>query len=135
VPKGVFRRVLLVGPWALKLPRIRNLPAGLRCNRWEREVWQRWRPAFGWEGLCPVLFADPFGLVVVMPRAEQPVSQAEAHAAVPDHYPAPWCEGKPQDYGRVAGRVVALDYGIPYSDFLLDHRRDLLAALARQGGA
>jgi hypothetical protein len=131
MPNGAFRKVFLLGPWALKLPRIKNFAGGLRCNRWERETWDHWRPIFGWDGLCPILASDPIGLFVLMPRAFQPVSQAEADSALPDHYPAVWCEGKPQDYGRLGARVVVLDYGIPYADFVVAQRCYLSGVAAR----
>jgi hypothetical protein len=85
-------------------------------------MWFRWRPVFGWPNLCPILFADPFGLVVVMPRAEQPVSSAEAHMAAGDFYPDITAETKPQDYGRVGNAVLALDYGLPWADTVRDRR-------------
>jgi hypothetical protein len=40
MPFGAFRRVFLVGPFAVKLPRLRNPARGMRCNRWEREMWR-----------------------------------------------------------------------------------------------
>jgi hypothetical protein len=72
MPHGVFRRVIFVGHLAIKIPRVRNILRGMRCNRWEREMWRVWRPVFHWETLCPVLLADPLGLFIVMPRAKQP---------------------------------------------------------------
>lgn len=67
---------------------------------------------FGWETLCPVLFADPIGLLVVMPRAQQPVTEAEVDA-LPDYYPDVTSEVKVEDHGRIDGRILALDYGYP----------------------
>jgi hypothetical protein len=113
MPYGVFRRVVLIGPWALKFPRLNALLPGMQCNRWEREMWQVWRPIFHWSNLCPVLASDPLGLVVVMPRAFQPVSREEVEAADPDDYPSITAETKPDDYGRIGTKVFALDYGLP----------------------
>lgn len=122
MPLGAFRRVFLVGDLALKFPRCLGIASGLRCNRWEREMWNTWRPAFGWENLCPVLFADPFGLLVIMPRAEQPVTFEDVVAATPDYYPDTTTETKPADFGRVANNVVALDYGLPDADMVAARR-------------
>jgi hypothetical protein len=61
-------------------------------------------------------------LVVVMPRAVQPVTEAELDAADPDHYPDITAESKPEDFGRMDGRVVALDYGLPYADMVRERR-------------
>jgi hypothetical protein len=77
----------------------------LRCNRWEREAWRVWRPKFKWSNLCPIWFADRFGLTVVMARA-LPVTQEEVDAEGLDYYPMINCERKPEDHGRVDGRLV-----------------------------
>ena len=120
--KGVYRRVFLVGQLAIKTPRLRRLAAGLRCNRWEREMWRIWRTKFGWPNLCPILFADRAGLLVVMPRAEQPVTEREAHEALGDFYPDITSETKSADFGRVGYRVVVLDYGLPDRDAVSERR-------------
>jgi hypothetical protein len=91
MPYGVFRRVILIGRFVVKVPRVRAGLSGRRCNRWGREMWRTWRAVFGWENLCPITFADPLGLVVVMPRASQPVTFEEVKAATPGYFP--------EDYG------------------------------------
>jgi hypothetical protein len=111
MPAGAFRRVFTFGSIAVKVPRLRHVAGGMRANRWEAEMWRTWRPYFGWRTLCPVLLADPAGLVMVMARAEQPVSAADVET-LPDAYPDITAETKVQDYGRYAGRVVAVDYGL-----------------------
>ncbi|MDE2137026.1 MAG: hypothetical protein KGJ68_06280 [Gammaproteobacteria bacterium] len=95
----------------------------MRCNRWEREMWRVWRLKFAkWECLCPVLLADPFGLVVVMPRASTGPTAEEIERAKPDHYPDITCEWKPEDCGLLDGRLVALDYGLPWADSVRERR-------------
>jgi hypothetical protein len=121
VPAGVYRRVFLVGGIAIKVPRLSQLLAGMRCNRWEREMWRTWRPFFRWNTLCPVLFADPVGVLVIMPRAQQPVDNAEVEG-LPDAYPTITSESKAEDFDRLGGRVVALDYGIPYAAWVSERR-------------
>jgi hypothetical protein len=113
---------MVIGRFAVKVPRPRAALAGMRCNRWEREMWATWRPIFKWENLCPIAFADPFGFLVVMPRAEQPVTFDEVVAATPDYYPDITSETKAEDFGRVNGRVLALDYGLPDADMVRDRR-------------
>lgn len=122
---GAFRVVVLSSRWAIKLPRLTRMTRGMRSNRWERECWHEWGPAFGWHTLCPVVWADPFGLVLVMPRAEQPVSQQEALIALGDFYPGIDAETKPENFGRLGGKVVVLDYGWPDAD-VVSGRRDYL---------
>ena len=130
MPRGAYRRVLLVGAFACKLPRPRKFLEGMRCNRWEREMWRVWRPIFGWESLCPVVFADPLGLFVVMPRAAQPVTQEEVEVGRGDPYPPPTGEWKPDDHGRLGDRVVVVDYGIWARDDV-ERERTYYARLAK----
>jgi hypothetical protein len=122
--RGNFRWVVLTQQYAIKIPRLRYLVNGMRCNRWEREMWQRWRPIFGWRHLCPVLRADSLGLLVLMPRARTPVTFAEVAAERPnDDYPEATDEPtKPDDYGRIDGQLVALDYGLFAAEALHNQR-------------
>ena len=119
---GVYRIVFFIGRTAFKVPRLRNLFQGMRCNRWEREVWQRWRPIFGWENLCPIKFADPFGFLVAMHRASQPITFDEVVAAHRDYYPSVTMEMKPENFGRIAGEVVVLDYGLHEQSLVTNQR-------------
>jgi len=86
-------------------------------------MWRHWRRRFKWTCLCPILFADRFGIVVVMRRAEQPVSLDEIEAVAEPLYPDITCEWKPQDCGRLRGRVVALDYGLPDEASITERRQ------------
>ena len=71
MPRGVYRRVIVTGSIVWKLPRFKHFADGLRCNRWEREMWRHWRPLLQWETLCPVLFGDRLGLVLCRAPANQ----------------------------------------------------------------
>jgi hypothetical protein len=81
-----------------------------------------WRPVYGWENLCPIIFADPLGVVVIMPRAQQPVTFEQVVAASPDYYPDITSETKPEDFGIVKNKVFALDYGLPDIDLVQERR-------------
>lgn len=85
-------------------------------------MWFYWQPRFQWKTLCPVLWADSCGLIVVMPRAIQPVPQEQVDA-LPDYYPDITAETKHEDYGILGGQIVALDYGIPFADTVRERRR------------
>lgn len=86
-------------------------------------MWRTWRPKFGWTILCPIKFADCVGVVVIMPRAEQPVTVEEFQAADPDDYPDITSEWwKVEDFGRIEGRTVALDYGLADADAVQERR-------------
>ena len=84
-------------------------------------MWHHWRRRFHWRTLCPVLFADPLGLLVVMPRAIQPVPQDQVDA-LPDYYPDITAETKHEDFGLLGASIVALDYGLPFEDAVLRRR-------------
>ena len=133
MPCGQYRCVVFLGRYVVKFPRLRNVLAGLQCNRWEREMWYVWHPIFHWETLCPIILADPFGLVVVMPRAVQPVSHIDLLLA-PDYYPEVSGEFKASDCGRVGGRLVTFDYGLPDKEFVSNYR-DRYKRMARGGAA
>ena len=75
-------------------------------------MWRIWRRKFAWQNLCPIKFADPFGFIVVMVRAEQPVTVDDVIAADPDDYPDVHVEYKANNWGRLNGRIVVVDYGL-----------------------
>lgn len=122
---GCTRIVVLIGSWAIKLPRFGYGYAmglrGLLCNMQERAIW-----TLGWPQLCPVLFSLPGGWLLVMRRAE-PLTDEQwaafdfpAYEAFRRHrategnrmsdgiVPA---EYKREHFGMVDGRMVTVDYG------------------------
>ncbi len=104
VSRGASRVVLLIGRWAVKLPRFgvgwRAGLCGLLSNLAERERWRAGPRA----GLCPVLWSLPGGWCVVMPRVTVADATADglAHLTGYDH--------KPDSYGIHEGELVAIDY-------------------------
>jgi hypothetical protein len=71
---GSYRVVLLVKRWAIKFPRANSwqrFQEGLLANRQERKLARN-----GWPELCPVMLADPLGLILVMPKA-RPLTNEE----------------------------------------------------------
>lgn len=113
VTTGISRTVFLVGRYAIKVPCGRygwsKWLRGLLANLQERQFGRA-----GYAGLCPVLFADPIGLVVVMPRAEiltGALFDAEYERFINrDDYVLP-VENKPDSFGFLNGELVAVDYG------------------------
>jgi len=87
-------------------------------------MWQNWRPVFKWETLCPVLFSDPVGLLIVMPRAQEASPKAVDAAIEQDgeYYPQTTTEFQPEAYGLIDGRVVCFDYGVATAD-IVDEKR------------
>ena len=128
---GSFRRVFRLGDIVVKFPRFDTLTAGMCSNRWEREMWRIWRLRFAWTSLRPVLFADALGFVVIMPYASEPATPDEA-VAVDDVERVPTtAEGKPEDYRRLRGRVVAIDYGLASGAAVRERRAYYLAEQRR----
>ena len=118
--RGTTRLAVCIGPVAIKFPRRADE------RRYNREEARRWKVARmeNRPKLCPVLFAVPCGLALVMQRAT-PLNENEAHhlratRGLPEwHYmlgdPNPF-EPKASDWGRLDdGRLVALDYPDPPS--------------------
>lgn len=111
--RGTTRNVLLIGRWAVKVPSItewRLFLLGLLANMQEARF-----SRCGWQELCPVVFSIPSGLLIVMHRAE-PITRDEFFAIDVElwrdrgEYIIP-VEAKLDSFGRLNGRVVAVDYG------------------------
>lgn len=109
---GATRTVLLIGRWAVKLPRLgggyRSLLYGLLANHQEVQFRNLDHK------LCPVRFWLPFGLLVVMPRVSplaQELTSEEYEAFVEcEDYVLP-VESKADSFGWLGDRLVAIDYG------------------------
>jgi hypothetical protein len=128
---GITRMVFLVGRHALKLPQVRygwrlflqGLLANMQESAWNRDG--------GFPELCPVTFSLPGGWLVVMMRA-QPLSDEDwrqflrdrmGEDAIKTYHPRDelrsWTGGdylipveiKPCSFGKLDGRIVAVDYG------------------------
>ena len=108
---GATRWVLLAGRWAAKVPRptsYRSLLLGLLANMQEARF-----SAFGDDRVCPVVFALPRGLLVIMPRCAvltRNLTAAERERFFGAEYIVP-AEDKASSFGWLNGRLVAIDYG------------------------
>ena len=113
---GSQRFAIVIGPFALKIPRLRRLREGMLANRMEARIWRE-----GWQlkykELCPILVALPFGIALVMP-AVHIMSPDEFGAfrdggGFPDHDPDPELyESKGGEWGYLDGRPVVVDYAM-----------------------
>lgn len=103
--RGRNRLVLLTRRHALKLPALRcwrDFLFGL-LNNMNEAAWS------GEAGHCPVLFAAPLGLLVVMPRVRV-LTEAEFADLDPARLP-PRPERKADSFGWLGEELVAVDYG------------------------
>lgn len=120
IARGVSRTVLLIGPWAIKAPSLRNgqryFVKGMYGNILEADHWRKSRHP----NLAPVYAVGPFGLWLVMRRYRTLVRRRltnEEIAALP-------FIGLDNNGANVAwdnGRFVVIDYG--ESDWMLDLSR------------
>ncbi len=111
---GCTRMVLLIGRWAVKIPRLNYgwtfFLRGLLCNMQEVAFSRT-----GWPELCPILWRVPGGFLSVMARA-RPLTDQEWHDADIEafretpSYKVP-VELKRDSFGILGGRLVAVDYG------------------------
>jgi hypothetical protein len=118
IRKGASRVVFLIGPWAIKVPRLTqpHRSIGRYANRDEQHLWATDNRR---SLMCPVLFADRWGWVVIMPRCTE-VSRNDYEAWDDEHSfdihvigedPSPFERGS-KDVGRLPdGRIVFIDYG------------------------
>jgi hypothetical protein len=110
---GTTRLVLCLGAYAIKVAKGK---AGRRCNLFEADLWKR---TTEWRRLMLCL---PFGVALVMKRAKPLSEEEKDHLIDVDGFPdwdyvppdetAPF-EYKASDWGRLEGRLVALDYSAP----------------------
>jgi hypothetical protein len=116
IKSGATRIVLLIGGWAIKIPRFTHwnlFLCGLLANRQERMFGRLWCKDS--RKLCPILFSLPGGFLVVMRRAEPmpeslfEILDIEAWKDCGD-FVIP-VENKISSFGLIDGAIVAVDYG------------------------
>jgi len=120
VRRGSTRRVLIIGPLAFKFA---IGPMGARHNRYEADLYRRTTPRRK-AMLCPVIACSGSGAVSVM-KAATPLTQSEfdelrASGSLPewsdwDYLGCgddgwPFETHKPDDWGWLNGKLVAVDY-------------------------
>lgn len=115
---GITRRVLLVGSYAIKVPRLRfgwsKLLYGLLSNMTEA----RFTCLADQFRLCPTVFSVPGGFLNVQRRCE-PLSDEEWEQTRLNHddvhgrgdWQGMACDFKRDNFGTLNGRVVLLDFG------------------------
>jgi hypothetical protein len=112
--KGNTRLVLLFDSYAIKVPRPGNEADGREANRREAALWKAHQD----ERLCPVLFADEKGAILVMRRAQKYyaynkkdfIDQVYWRKVFTD-FLAFANDMHPGNFGYLDGRLVLLDYG------------------------
>lgn len=107
VTTGRNRLVLLIPGFAFKLPSLRSWRDFLfgLLNNMNEAAWHREHPDY-----CPVIWAAPLGLLLVMPRAQ--ILDDAAFAALQSFAAdLPGVERKASSWGWLGDRLVAVDYG------------------------
>lgn len=113
IKHGATRTVILIRGWAVKIPTPygwRNFLHGLLANHQER-LFSKAK----WPELCPVIWSLPLALIICMRRAA-PLDMVEFESfdfdsfVKREYYSVP-VENKLDSFGRLEGRIVAVDYG------------------------
>ena len=112
--RGATRTVFLTKKYAIKVPTFKSWKLflnGLLSNLQEREFCTT-----KWPELCPVLFSDPLGFIIIMPYA-QPLDKDFFYDLFDydsftnkGDYIVP-VENKLDSFGSLDGQIVAVDYG------------------------
>ena len=111
---GSTRTVILIARYAIKIPSFvewRLFLYGLLGNMQE-SLWSK----CGIDRLCKVLFSIPGGFIVVMERAE-PLTREEFDKFDYDGFIKDcdlcltFIENKYDSFGKIGGKIVAVDYG------------------------
>lgn len=112
---GTTRTVIIHGSVAVKFAKDGR---GRQANLREAELWARYakHPDRG-RLLCPVLWCDPDGAVLIMPRVEPVGPDFGLHSLPKWDYGGPSDDGWPfepkaLDWGILDGRLVAVDYAV-----------------------
>jgi hypothetical protein len=115
IETGTTRKVVLVAGLAFKFARNER---GRKCNLYEHKLFMRTTPTRK-EMLCPSYYCSRNGLLLIARRAK-PISEMEAGRLREDDAFPDWdyvppdelCpfEYKAVDWGRIDGRLVAVDY-------------------------
>lgn len=120
VHRGTTRVVLLVGRWAVKLPRVSRaggrlwtLARGVQANLSERE--QASVP-----GVCPVRWSL-LGVVNVYRRCDPVRGELSEADWSSIGYPGP-VDRRPHNLGVLDGRLVLIDYDTSWSDCIACRR-------------
>jgi hypothetical protein len=113
--QGITREVILTRRYAIKIPKLacgwKHFLWGLLANMQERTLSKA-----GWPELCPVVFSLPGGWLLVMRRAgiltdaDWASFNAKAFCETPNYF-VPAEQWKQDSFGKIDGRIVAVDYG------------------------
>jgi hypothetical protein len=116
---GTTRIVLIIGPIAIKMAGHKR---GMRCNRCEAALYDRETPRRR-EILCPVIWCSENGRILIA-RAAAPARPEDRLLILariyewdydPHKNEDPPFEPKIADWGRLDGRLVAVDYSVNVS--------------------
>lgn len=117
------RTVFLIGKFAIKVPTGRysfsSFLRGLIGNISEKNIYRSCSGEIR-EAICPIVFTLPLGLCVVMLRCS-PLEPEETPDFIKLTHVGKWvlpCEHKIHSFGRLNGKIVAIDYGDhPHGDY------------------
>lgn len=116
IEKGTTRTVLLVGKYAIKIPRfwhqykghkwkmfLRGILANIDENYWWKHSQQK-------EKLCPVIWVSPLGLLLVMLRAEKLTESEYDKTKLDKEFCSLPLDNKIINFGKINDKTVLIDY-------------------------
>lgn len=119
--RGITRTVWLVGRYAIKFPSLRPHNDGLAGLLWSicHGILANQSEATWWDnshdpGLCPVLRSWLGGIVNIYPRCA-PIVEGDEFDPPMLLFGLMLGDDKPDNYGRLGGRVVRVDYDMNYN--------------------
>lgn len=116
IKKGTTRTVILVGSYAIKVPRFWHQYSGHRWKIFLRGILANidesfwWKCAFQKEKLCPVLWKSPLGFILVMKRAEPLTEEEYDKEKFENEFKLLPLDNKMINFGKVENRIVLIDY-------------------------
>lgn len=116
IKKGTTRTVILIGSYAIKIPRfwhkfpshrwkifLRGILANIDENFW-------WKCAFQKEKLCPVLWKSPLGFILIMRRAAPLKEEEYDKEKLENDFKLLPLDNKLINFGKIENRIVLIDY-------------------------
>ena len=116
IEKGSTRTVLLIGKYAIKVPRFWHEYHGHRWKMFLRGILANidedywWKHSHKKNKLCPVVFKSPLGFLLVMLRAKELTEQEYDKKQLEKEFIGLPLDNKIINFGKIDGNIVLVDY-------------------------
>lgn len=116
IKKGSTRTVLLIGKYAIKIPRFWHNNKGHKWKMFLRGILANideyfwWKHSHNKEKLCPIVCKFPLGLVLVMLRADELLECDYNRLKLQKEFIGLPLDNKRLNFGWLDGKIVLIDY-------------------------